>query len=102
MYAALFSSAARGTMRADSDLDVFVVRRSAIDPENQIWREQIVGFTRDATAWTGNDTRVLEYSDAEVRTGLGGDAAVLADIIRDEVRLAGPQRYLKTTTKRRQ
>jgi predicted nucleotidyltransferase len=68
----LFGSVARGEAGADSDLDLLVVRRSDVEGEDPEWEEQLAALERDATAWTGNEARVLEFaqqdlSDREVR-----------------------------------
>lgn len=99
-YAALFGSAVRGEMRPDSDLDLFVVRPSDVDAEDEGWREQVDTLSRDVTNWTGNDTRVLEYSANEVQRGLRARDGVLADISTEGVRLAGPDRYLQRAARR--
>lgn len=93
-YAALFGSAATGAMTEDSDLDVLVVRSNDIDIDGDTgWHDQIDDFTRACTSWTGNDTRVLEMSAAEVAHGAGSER-VLDDIARDGIPLAGPSDYL--------
>lgn len=94
-YAALFGSAARGTMRPDSDIDIFIVRPAAVDPDDDLWREQLEALSRDASRWTGNDTRVLEFGDEEVSSGLAAGDQVLSDIAKEGVRLAGPSNYLR-------
>src|SRR5262247_3692319 len=63
-YVALFGSAARDDMRADSDIDLFVVRPARIDADDDGWRAQVDKLTRHVTAWTGNDTRIIELSAA--------------------------------------
>ena len=95
VYAAMFGSAARGSMRPDSDIDLFVVRPKGVDPDDDAWRGQLEGITQRSTSWTGNDTRILEFSDDEVKAGLANDEPVLLDIARDGVRLAGPTSYLR-------
>ena len=94
-YAALFGSAARGDMRTDSDIDLFVVRPDD-DLDDEPWREQVASLERDVTAWTGNDARVLEYTTGECRAGLRAEDPVLADIARDGIRLDGPPDMLRT------
>jgi predicted nucleotidyltransferase len=61
----LFGSVARGGGSADSDLDLLVIRRSGVDPDEEDWEDQLAALERDATVWTGNEARVLEYSRAE-------------------------------------
>lgn len=89
LFAAIFGSAARGGMRADSDIDLFVVRPSSEDPDSAPWRAQLAQMTERTTAWTGNDTRILEMSEAEVTAGLEAGEPVLRDIRRDGIRLCG-------------
>lgn len=92
-YAALFGSAARGDMHVGSDIDLFLVRPDAAD-EDGPWQAQIAELQRDVTRWTGNDARVLEYSTAECRDGLGQGDAVLGEIAREGIRLAGEASFL--------
>lgn len=64
--AVLFGSAARGEAGADSDLDLLVIRPSAVDPDDDRWRAQLTELAERATAWSGNDARVLEYGEEEL------------------------------------
>lgn len=68
----LFGSVARGEAGAESDLDLLVIRRLDIEEEEPRWQEQLAALEREATVWTGNEARVIEYgkrelSDPEVR-----------------------------------
>lgn len=100
-YAALFGSAARGDMRPDSDIDLFVVRPGDVDPDDDSWREQLAGLAHDVTAWTGNDTRVLEMSAPEVRAGLASGKQVLLDIREVGHTLHGPNAFLRSDVRPR-
>ena len=62
----LFGSAARGDMTVTSDLDLLLVRASLIDPDDERWRGQLAELARSATAWTGNDARIVEYCEGEL------------------------------------
>lgn len=66
--AALFGSVARGDAGAGSDIDILLVRPRDVDPEAETWRSQLVELERDATAWTGNDTRIVEFWERELAT----------------------------------
>lgn len=95
VYAALFGSAVRGEMRAESDIDLFVVHPDAVPADDPVWNDQVHHLARDASTWTGNDVRVLDLSEAEVVTGIGQGAGVVV-AIRDEGRsLYGDSSYLK-------
>jgi len=89
-YAAVFGSAARGTMTPDSDLDLLLVR--ADDSPRLAWDQQVVVLASDVTRWTGNDARPLEYTVSE----LAGARAepVLHDVLADGLTLAGSRAWL--------
>jgi hypothetical protein len=92
----LFGSVARGSATASSDLDVLVIRGQDCDPDSDPWRTQLLDMSQLATAWTGNDTRVLEYGEAEL------DAtridSVLEAALRDGIELFGSPRALSKLT----
>ena len=67
IFTAIFGSAARGEMRPDSDIDLLVVRSDEADAEDERWGDQLAYLSERVTAWTGNDTRVLELSAAKAR-----------------------------------
>ncbi len=69
VYAALFGSAARGDMRPDSDIDIFLVRPTG--SQLQAWERASSAFADRVTRWTGNDARVLEMTAAEVAQRAG-------------------------------
>ena len=92
-FVALFGSAARGEMRADSDIDLFIVRPSRVEADDDRWRSQLDALTRHVTAWTGNDTRALELSADEIRRR--ANAAIVREVTKDGVTLHGPNDYLR-------
>ena len=86
VYAAVFGSAATGSMRDDSDIDVYLERpkradhdRFEVDAESLAWQ---------VSRLTGNEVRPLIYGEEEV-SGAMADQRVLADIARDGVTVAG-------------
>lgn len=103
LYGALFGSAARDTMRVDSDLDVFLVRTTDLDNAAiDAWERDVRDFSAQATAWTGNDTRVLEMSERQVADGLANDDDPVLDSIRkDGIHLAGPRSFWRQSVANR-
>ncbi len=86
IYAAVFGSAATGTMTDESDIDIYLERPAGADPDR-------FDVDADSLAWqvsrlTGNEVRPLIYGEEEV-SGAMADQRVLADIARDGVTVAG-------------
>jgi predicted nucleotidyltransferase len=90
-YAAVFGSAARGTMRFDSDIDVFLVRPDKCDQAK--WEDLVAALPAKIAEWTGNDVQVLEFTESEVRHA-GTDETVLADIRDHGLTVAGSGAWL--------
>jgi predicted nucleotidyltransferase len=97
VYAAVFGSAARGTMTADSDLDLLLVR--ADDTPLPSWEEQVAALSTDVTRWTGNDTRPLEYTVSELAAG--GAGPVLHDVLEEGLTVAGSRAWLNRQLRER-
>jgi predicted nucleotidyltransferase len=98
--AAVFGSVARGEAGSDSDLDIFLLRPSGIEEDDSLWREQVIALEQSASAWTGNDTRTLEYSESELAR-LRREEPVIGEIFSDGIVLAGDLRKLRPMTTRR-
>ena len=94
-YAALFGSGARGDMRADSDLDVLLVRPDGVDADGDAWTEQLGNLLADVTSWTGNDLRVLEFDENSV-LHRGRREPVLESVLAEGLTLYGPEDWLRT------
>jgi predicted nucleotidyltransferase len=92
VYAAVFGSAARGSMTADSDLDLLLIRPTKIDIE--VWESQVEDLVDDVTRWIGNDARTLVLRETEVRRGDHQD--VLRSVAQDGLTVAGTQTWLMT------
>jgi predicted nucleotidyltransferase len=89
-YAAIFGSAARGTMTETSDIDILLIR-----PDNapiDIWDAQVSTLASDISRWTGNDARPLEYSASELLAAR--DEPVLRDVLKDALTVAGHRAWL--------
>ena len=91
LFAAIFGSAARNEMRADSDIDIVLVGDVIGTPAGE---ERVAGLARSISEWTGNDARLLVYSESEVR-GRFGDEAILTEILEDGIPLAGDRRAFR-------
>ncbi len=90
----LFGSTARRDSADDSDIDVCIVRPLDVDADAPAWRHQVDRLSRMVTAWTGNEVRVVEFSEDEVRSGVGSDP-LLASIRAEGIQLAGDQSLLR-------
>lgn len=88
--ALLFGSAARGDMRANSDIDLLVVadRRDEIE-------EAAAELAEAVTGWTGNDARVVHMTPQEVREALAARDSFMDELLADGRVLWGPSRYLQ-------
>lgn len=94
VFAALFGSAARSEMHADSDIDLLVLRPDTVDADDPQWRTQLDALASEVTAWTGNDTRILEFGVGEARKGLAAHDGVLLAARDQGIVLQGPLTYL--------
>lgn len=86
-YAAVFGSAATGQMRLDSDIDLLLVRATAA--ETEAWEQRVAELARSVTAWTGNDARIVEYTEDELRAAAAADEPLLRDVARQGLTVAG-------------
>jgi len=98
VYAAVFGSAARGSMTVDSDLDLLLVRADNVTDE--LWAAQVDQLVEDVTRWTGNDTRTLQFTEAELVAG-GREDPVLRDVLNDGLTVAGSHAWLNRQLRRR-
>jgi predicted transcriptional regulator len=97
-YAAVFGSAARGSMTADSDLDLLLVRPDSVDSGS--WETQTNDLAADVTRWTGNDTRILEFTVADL--GIRGrDEPVLRAVLDEGLTVAGTRAWLNRQLRKR-
>lgn len=92
-FALLFGSVARGDAGTDSDLDLLIARVSGCDPDGGVWRSQLLDLERSATAWTGNDARVVEFGEEELDAG--GPDPLIVQALEEGVELFGSRRALR-------
>ncbi|QJY49592.1 nucleotidyltransferase domain-containing protein [Pseudonocardia broussonetiae] len=91
VYAAVFGSAATGTMTPQSDLDLLLVHPD--DVSREVWDEQVDALLTDISRWTGNDAQLLEFSAG--RLAGAHDEPVLADVLQHGLTVAGDRDWLK-------
>jgi predicted nucleotidyltransferase len=89
-YAAVFGSAAIGTMTLRSDVDIFLVRRQ--DSSDLVWSHQVGELATAVTAWTGNDARVVEYTTTELH-GAGAEP-LIHEVLDQALTVAGSRAWL--------
>jgi predicted nucleotidyltransferase len=89
-YAAIFGSAARGTMTEESDIDILLVR--ADNAPIGIWDAQVSALSYDVSKWTGNDVRALEYTVSELLAARHDP--VLHNVMKDGLTVAGRRTWL--------
>ena len=89
-YAAVFGSAARGTMSEESDIDLFLVR--ADNARMDLWDAQASDLASDVSRWTGNDVRPLEYTVSELLAARHD--RVVRDVVKDGLTVAGSRAWL--------
>lgn len=94
VFGALFGSAARDDHTTASDLDIFLVRPRKADPE--AWDQHTAVLAGLASDWTGNDARILEYGEAEVRM-TGRNVPVLAAIAEHGLVFTGDSGWLRSS-----
>lgn len=98
VYAAVFGSAARGSMTVDSDIDLLLVRPD--DVAEASWDADVEDLVSDVTRWTGNDTRPLEFTAAEVAVR-GRDEPVLRAVLQQGLTVAGTRSWLNRQLSRK-
>ena len=89
----LFGSVARGEAGIDSDIDLFVVRPTMPTVESPEWQGQLTELENEATVWTGNEARVIEYrrrdlADLEVRK-------VAQEVLKEGIPIFGTRSLLR-------
>jgi predicted nucleotidyltransferase len=92
-YVFLFGSVARGEAGAESDLDLLVLRRLDTKEETQRWQEQIADLERDATIWTGNEARVIEYGKRDLAASTV--RGVVEEALEDGIPIFGDRQRLR-------
>jgi predicted nucleotidyltransferase len=90
----LFGSVARGEAGTESDLDLFVLRPLIRKDGESQWQDQLADLENRATAWTGNEARVVDFrrrdlADPEVRN-------VAEEVLKEGIPIYGTRARLRT------
>lgn len=91
-YAGVFGSAATGRMRLDSDIDLFLVRAGDYG-HDYAWEQRVTELARLVTAWTGNDGRIVEYTEDEFRTGAAAGEPLIQVVAKNGLTVAGSRAW---------
>ena len=97
VLAVLFGSVATGHATPTSDLDLLIVRPAGCDPDEPTWQAQISSLEEQATTWTGNDTRIIEYDQQTLPEK--ESEPLLRDVLRDGIEIHGSLRTLRRLTR---
>lgn len=89
LHASLFGSAARADGGLDSDIDLFLVRRSGVDPEDPVWSQQLADLSSEVMIWTGNNAGIIDFTEGDISELLDEAPPVLSELRRDGIDLAG-------------
>jgi predicted nucleotidyltransferase len=91
-YASVFGSAATGRMSLDSDIDLFLVRASDSEGDDA-WERRLTELARQVTAWTGNDGRIVEYTEYELRASAAAGEPLLLEVSKQGRTVAGTRAW---------
>lgn len=94
VWASMFGSAARGQMRPESDIDIFLVD-PAVDPQQ--WEGLVHQLAGEVSRWTGNDARVLSMTEAEVSAGAVTRDPILQSLLDEALTISGEPTWLRRT-----
>lgn len=89
-YGAVFGSALRGTMTVHSDIDLFLVQDRGTPPA--AWARNINELAANVTRWTGNDTRIVEYTITELRKAAA--EPMVGEVLDTGLTIAGSRAWL--------
>ncbi len=94
VHVSLFGSAARGDGSTQSDIDLFVVRASAVDEDEPSWRDQIDDLRRRIERWTGNHASFVERDEGQLARARQAQAPILGELLLDAIVISGSRSQL--------
>ena len=85
----LFGSMARRTATNESDIDIIFIRPKAIDSDDDSWWNAIETFSDSIHALCGNEVRVIEYDELELKRRLKKPTGFWESVLTDGIVLSG-------------
>jgi predicted nucleotidyltransferase len=85
----LFGSAARQQETLDSDIDLLVIRPTAVPFDDERWATNVANLSARVGRWCGSPCEVLEYSSHELAELKRTGDPLIASLIRDGITFAG-------------
>lgn len=96
MVGTIFGSGARRDHSAESDIDILLVRPSGTSDDT--WDDQTDSLSALVAAWTGNDCRILTFTQSQVEDR-GANEPVLEDVVREGIAFHGDIQWLASAVK---
>lgn len=87
----VFGSFAEGTARADSDIDVLVVRAASVDASDEQWNASLSRWTDKIGRASGNPVNLLEVEEGEIPRLLRSGRGPWKDIRDSGAHISGDQ-----------
>ena len=89
VHVSIFGSTARGDGDTTSDIDLFIVRPSGVEQENQRWRAQLDALAQQIQRWTGNHAGIAEASEDELEHLRTTQPPIVSELRADAIVLSG-------------
>ena len=97
VHAALFGSAARGGHTPTSDIDLLLIHPDGVGEE--AWQEFLASLAAHVHRWTGNDARIISFSESEAMASITSDP-LLQEVQFDGIPLTGGADWLASARRR--
>jgi len=79
----VFGSVARGDATADSDLDLLIIAKDGLDPEDDAWVGQVDDLERWTRLWIGNPLQITTVTPTQLAAMASSGAPIVGEWDRD-------------------